>query len=259
MKTLVIFILLVFSNSFSQSKKEQIILLNSNIDSLNIILNKNKNEYLKNIDSLIRENSKLNLELKNLQIIKKNELKSKTDSIILVKVDNENLKNKINNKSRLIELFINSLTLENREFDLYKDSKLSAQLFFLNLLFVREKIKVYLPTTPYGVLLGNRLLNSNLKDDNKKIFDNEFNYYIKDYLDNFSNANIVESGFYLNLMESLKVNSIYEGFLQQINTVKPLFEEEKAGVNYYMVNDPVVIKKRIVLPKTNVYNIKIKF
>jgi hypothetical protein len=238
MKILKIFLFtLIFSMnlSYSQSKKEQIIYLNNKIDSLNIVLSNKqfKIDSLKNIstdkqskiDSLISSNFDIAKQNRVYMIEIEKKLKNANDSLLMVINKNENLQNKIGKLSEIIELFNNTLTIDIREFDVHKDSKLFAQYLFLDLLYNGDKMDGYFSSTYFGVVYGNRLLNAKITDSEKIVFHNEYLKYMKYIGQNFIEFETIESeNYYFNNLQNEINNLSFDEIINELNQIRPAFE-----------------------------------
>ena len=230
-------ITLIFSMnlSYSQSKKEQIIYLNNKIDSLNNVLSNKqfKIDSLKNIstdkqskiDSLVSSNFDIAKQNRVYMIEIEKKLKNANDSLLMVINKNENLQNKIGKLSEIIELFNNTLSIDIREFDVHKDSKLFAQYLFLRLLYHFDKIDGYLSSTYFGVVFGNRLINAKLTDSEKIIFHNEVLKNLKYIGQNFIEFETIESeNYYFNNLQNEINTHLFDDIINQLNQARPAFE-----------------------------------
>ena len=167
-KKLVLVLVITFSSIYSQSKKEQIQSLNFKIDSLNNVIKNNNLSFNEEVNNLKKENLQLSNAISKDKITFEEKISSVNDSLSLLKNINKNLNAKISKQREIIELFNNAHYIENRGFDPYKDSKLFSQILFLRLLYHFEKIDEYFGSTYYGVVLGNRLVNANPTEIEKK-------------------------------------------------------------------------------------------
>ena len=172
-KIIVLLFALTISSIYSQSKKEQIQSLNFKIDSLNTIINSNNIRFNDEVNNLKKENLQLTNSISSEKITFEEKINGVNDSLSLLKNINKDLKDKISKQLDIIELFNNAHSIENRGFDPYKDSKLFSQILFLRILYHFDKIDGYFGSTYYGVVLGNRLVNANPKEVEKKIFEDE--------------------------------------------------------------------------------------
>ena len=232
-KLISIVLLLIFNTTYSQSKKEQIQSLNFKIDSLNTIININNIRFNEEVNNLKKENSQLSNSISNDKITFEEKINSVNDSLSLLIKINKNLNAKISKQREIIELFNNALYIENRGFDPYKDSKLFSQILFLRLLYHFDKIDGYFGSTYYGVVLGNRLVNANPTEVEKKIFEDEVHKHLIYYVDNFSDYNIKNK-------ERLTGEIIIFTFVdivKQLNDVRPWFEPYVIGKEYILINN----------------------
>ena len=229
---------LIFSMnlSYSQSKKEQIQILNYKIDSLNNVINNNNIKLKEEIGNLKKENLKLSNFIIKDKIAFEAQIKVKNDSIISLNDINKNLNLKIIKQKEIIELFNNALAIENREFDAYKDSKLFAQIVILLGLYHFEKIDGYFSSTYYGVVLGNRLVNAKPTEVEKKIFADEVYkyliYFVKNYTDYDKRINF-------------SIRFTFDSIVEQLNDAREFFEPYDFNKNYYLSNNIEDIFSRI--------------
>jgi len=233
-KFIALVFVLTYSTIYSQSKKEQIQSLNFKIDSLNTIINNNNIRFNEEVNNLKKENLQLSNAISKDKITFEEKISSVNDSLSRLNNININLNAKISKQKEIIELFNNALSIENRGFDPYKDSKLFSQILFLRLLYHFEKIDGYFGSTYYGVVLGNRLVNANPTEVEKKIFEDEVQKHLNYYVDNFSNYN-------LNNKERLTKEIIritFDDIVGQLNDVRDWFEPQDSNKNYnYLVNN----------------------
>ena len=129
----------------------------------------------------------------------------------------------ISKQKDLIELFNDAYTIENRDFDVYKDSKLFSQLCFINYLYYGNiKISKSFSTNRSGIVYGNRFIHSIISDSDKLIFDNEVKKYLKYYYENFS-TNPPQN---LNFSENIYIN-VYDITYSELMDSKIAFEPHK--------------------------------
>lgn len=186
-KFIALVFVLTYSTIYSQSKKEQIQSLNFKIDSLNTIINNNNIRFNEEVNNLKKENLQLSNAISKDKITFEEKISSVNDSLSRLKNININLNAKISKQKELIELFNDAFTIENRDFDVYKDSKLFSQLCFINYLYYGNiKISKSFSTNRSGIVYGNRFIHSFISDSDKLIFDTEVKKYLKYYYENFS-------------------------------------------------------------------------
>ena len=131
---------------------------------------------------------------------------------------NENLQDKIVKLNEIIELFNNTLSIDIREFDVLKDSKLFAQYLFLDLLYNGDKMDGYFSSTYFGVVYGNRLLNAKLTDSEKIVFHNEVLKNLKYIGQNFIEFETVESeNYYFGNLQNEINSSSFDEITNQLN------------------------------------------
>lgn len=233
-KKLVLGLVLTFSSIYSQSKKEQIQSLNFKIDSLNNVIKNNNLSFNEEVNNLKKENLQLSNAISKDKITFEEKISSVNDSLSLLKNINKNLNAKISKQREIIELFNNAHYIENRGFDPYKDSKLFSQILFLRLLYHFDKIDGYFGSTYYGVVLGNRLVNANPTEVEKKIFEDEVRKHLNYYVDNFSNYNIINKE---RLTKEI-IRITFDGIVGQLNDVRDWFEPQDSNKNYnYLINN----------------------
>ncbi len=241
-KKLALIFVLTFSTIYSQSKKEQIQSLSFKIDSLNTIINNNNIRFNEEVNNLKKENLELSNAISKDKITFEEKISSVNDSLLILNNFNKNLNVKITKQREIIELFNNALSIENRGFDPYKDSKLFSQILFLRLLYHFDKIDGYFGSTYYGVVLGNRLVNANPTEVEKKIFEDEVRKHLNYYVDNFSNYNLINK-------ERLTKEIIlitFDGIVGQLNDVRDWFEPQDSNKNYnYLINNIYRILRKI--------------
>lgn len=241
-KKLVLVLVLTFSSIYSQSKKEQIQSLNFKIDSLNNVIKNNNLSFNEEVNNLKKENLQLSNAISKDKITFEEKISSVNDSLLILNNFNKNLNVKISKQREIIELFNNALYIENRGFDPYKDSKLFSQILFLRLLYHFDKIDGYFGSTYYGVVLGNRLVNANPTEVEKKIFEDEVRKHLNYYVDNFSNYNIINKE---RLTKEI-IRITFDGIVGQLNDVRDWFEPQDSNKNYnYLINDIEHILKKI--------------
>ena len=232
-KLISIILLLIFNTTYSQSKKEQIQSLNVKIDSLNNIININNIRFNEELNNLKKENSQLSNSISKDKIIFEEKISGVNDSLSLLININKNLNAKISKQREIIELFNNALYVEKRGFEPYKDSKLFSQLLFLRILYHFDKIDGYFGSTYYGVVLGNRLVNANPTEVEKKIFEDEVRKHIIYYVNNFSNYNIINIEKLTEEIQGITFDSI----VRQLNSVRSWFEPYAFGKEYALINN----------------------
>ena len=232
-KLITIVLLLIFNTTYSQSKKEQIQSLNVKIDSLNTIITINNIRFNEDVNNLKKENLQLSNSILKDKITFEEKISFINDSLSKLNNINKNLNAKINKQKELIELFNNALSIEDREFDVYKDSKLFSQIFFLRLLYHFDKIDGYFGSTYYGVVLGNRLINAKPTDVEKKIFEDELRKHLIYFVENFSDYNTQNKD---RLTQQILAITFYD-IVNQLNTVKDWFEPYDQNKKYYLIND----------------------
>jgi hypothetical protein len=233
-KKLVLGLVLTFSTIYSQSKKEQIQSLNFKIDSLNNVIKNNNLSFNEEVNNLKKENLQLSNAISKDKITFEEKISSVNDSLLILNNLNKNLNVKISKQREIIELFNNALYIENRGFDPYKDSKLFSQILFLRLLYHFDKIDGYFGSTYYGVVLGNRLVNANPTEVEKKIFEDEVRKHLNYYVDNFSNYNIINKE---RLTKEI-IRITFDGIVGQLNDVRDWFEPQDSNKNYnYLINN----------------------
>lgn len=232
-KKLVLGLVLTFSTIYSQSKKEQIQSLNFKIDSLNNVIKNNNLSFNEEVNNLKKENLQLSNAISKDKITFEEKISSVNDSLSLLKNINKNLNAKIIKQREIIELFNNALSIENRGFDPYKDSKLFSQILFLRLLYHFDKIDGYFGSTYYGVVLGNRLVNANPTEVEKKIFEDEIRKHLIYYVDNFSNYNIKN----IEKLTEEKLGITFDSIVKQLNMVRSWFEPYAFGKEYALINN----------------------
>ena len=225
---------LIFSMnlSYSQSKKEQIQILNYKIDSLNNVINNNNIKLNEEIGNLKKENLKLSNFIIKDKIAFEAQIKIKNDSIISLNDINKNLNLKIIKQKEIIELFNNALAIENREFDAYKDSKLFSQILILLGLYHFEKIDGYFSSTYYGVVLGNRLVNAKPTEVEKKIFADEVYKYLIYFAENYTDYDKK-----INVSNEEKKSLSFDKIVDQLNDAREFFEPYDFNKKYYLSNN----------------------
>jgi hypothetical protein len=233
-KFIALVFVLTYSTIYSQSKKEQIQSLNFKIDSLNNVIKNNNLSFNEEVNNLKKENLQLSNAISKDKITFEEKISSVNDSLSLLKNINKNLNAKISKQKEIIELFNNALSIENRGFDPYKDSKLFSQILFLRLLYHFDKIDGYFGSTYYGVVLGNRLVNANPTEVEKKIFEDEVRKHLNYYVDNFSNYNLYNKE---RLTKEI-IRITFDDIVGQLNDVRNWFEPQDSNKNYnYLVNN----------------------
>lgn len=230
MKKIIFMVLIfIFSTSYSQSRKDQIQTLNFKMDSLYNVITTNNIKYNQEINNLKKENLQLSNSIVSDRIAFEEKINIINDSLYLLNNINKNLNVKNSKQKELILLFDNALSIENREFDPYKDSKLFSDILFLNLLYHFDKIDGYFISTYYGVVLGNRLVNAQPTDAEKKIFEDELQKYMIYFLDNF-NYDKNKKDEMIKDIADIKFDDI----VKQLNDVRPAFEPD-----YYLINNNI--------------------
>lgn len=232
-----IVLLLIFNTIYSQSKKEQIQSLSFKIDSLNTIINNNNLRFNEEVNNLKKENLQLSKAISNDKITFEEKISSVNDSLSILKNVNKNLNVKIIKQKELIELFNNALSIEDREFDSFKDSKLFSQILFLRLLYHFDKIDGYFGSTYYGVVLGNRLVNANPTEVEKKIFEDEVRKHLIYYVENFCDGDIQFNDKLKEEIFSNRSTIPFDIIVKQLNMVRDWFEPYDINKKYYLIND----------------------
>jgi hypothetical protein len=238
-KKLALIFVLTFSTIYSQSKKEQFQSLSFKIDSLNTIINNNNLRFNEEVNNLKKENLQLSNAISNDKITFEEKISSVNDSLLILNNFNKNLNVKISKQLEIIELFNNALFIENRGFDPYKDSKLFSQILFLRILYHFDKIDGYFGSTYYGVVLGNRLVNANPTEIEKKIFEDEVRKHLIYYVENFSDYNI-NPNIQIKIAEGkdlTKLGLTFDKIVKQLNDVRPWFEPYIIGKEYALINN----------------------
>lgn len=244
-KFIALVFVLTYSTIYSQSKKEQIQSLNFKIDSLNNVIKNNNLSFNEEVNNLKKENLQLSNAISKDKITFEEKISSVNDSLLILNNFNKNLNAKISKQQEIIELLNNALSIENRRFDPYKDSKLFSQILFLRLLYHFDKIDGYFGSTYYGVVLGNRLVNANPTEVEKKIFEDEASKHLIYYVDNFSDYNIKN----IEKLTEEKLGITYDGIVDQLNDVRDYFEPEVYSKKYYLFNRIDRILSKIELYK----------
>lgn len=242
-------LIIININVLAQNKKEQIQILSNKIDSLNMVLKSNNIKFTKDVDSLKTINLSIKKKYKESEFALEKNLKQKTDSLDFLKnINKYNLLN-INKQKDLIELFNNSLSIEKRDFDLYKDSKLFAQIFFLQGIYHFDKVDGSFASTYYGVVLANRLINIKLTENEKQIFYKEFLINFKYIIENYTNSP-PEINKFINNLEN--TTDFFDSIVSQLNMVRTWFEPYNFNEKYYLINDiERILKKSIYINRFN--------
>jgi hypothetical protein len=240
-KKLALIFVLTFSTIYSQSKKEQIQSLSFKIDSLNTIINNNNIRFNEEVNNLKKENLQLTNSILSEKITFEEKISSVNDSLLILNNFNKNLNVKITKQREIIELFNNALSIENRGFDPYRDSKLFSQILFLRLLYHFDKIDGYFGSTYYGVVLGNRLVNANPTEVEKKIFEDEVHKQLIYFLENFS---VSDMPFNDKWKEEI-IRITFDSIVKQLNMVRDWFVPYDINKKYYLINDISRIFRKI--------------
>lgn len=257
-KKLVLGLVLTFSTIYSQSKKEQIQSLNFKIDSLNNVIKNNNLSFNEEVNNLKKENLQLSNAISKDKITFEEKISSVNDSLLILNNFNKNLNVKISMQKDLIELFNDAFTIENRDFDVYKDSKLFSQLLFISIIYRNIKFEKDFSTNRYGIVYGNRFIHSIISDSDKLIFGNEVMKYLKYYFENFS----TNPNEYLKLENENIYDLIYSELIQSKIAFEPhkienMSDYHNSYYRYFEKNDIKNILGSIRQPTNN--NVKLNF
>jgi hypothetical protein len=130
---------------------------------------------------------------------------------------------KIVKHKELIELFNNTLTIENREFDVYKDSKLLSQIHFLQNLYYPSVNKISTYNVYYSLVLFNRLVNAKVTDTEKKIFLEEFSarkkYLVENFSNNYDNFKKKYNETDFTMLEEFDAKNIFDQIVEELKEI----------------------------------------